>query len=60
MMILINGREVISDVIVREDGTFETTDVPRRFWISNKMEPINKDRFSESHIPYRITHHSLY
>ena len=52
MMILINGREVISDVIVREDGTFETTDVPGRFWISNKMEPINKDRFSESRIPY--------
>lgn len=52
MMILVNGREVISNVIVREDGTFETTDVPGRFWNSNQMEPINKDRFSDSRIPY--------
>lgn len=51
MMILINGREIISDVIVREDGTFGTTDVPGRYW-NNKMEPIDKERFTELRIPY--------
>lgn len=51
-MILINGKEVIDDVRVKEDGTFETTDVPGRSWVSKKTEVIDKKRFVDNLLPY--------
>lgn len=51
-MILINGKEVIDDVRILEDGTFETTDFPKDFWNSNKTETLNKERFVANQIPY--------
>lgn len=51
-MILINGKEIIDDVIINEDGTFETTDVPGRFWVSDETEVIEKERFVDNRLPY--------
>lgn len=51
-MILINGKEVIDDVRINEDGTFETTDVPDCFWMSDKTEVIEKERFVDNKLPY--------
>lgn len=51
-MILINGKEVIDDVRINEDGTFETTDVSGRFWVSDKTEVIEKERFVDNRLPY--------
>ena len=51
-MILINGKEVIDDVRILEDGTFETTDFPKDFWNSNKTDTLNKERFVANQIPY--------
>lgn len=51
-MILINGKEVIDDVRIKEDGTFETTDILGRLWMSDKAEVINKERFINNLLPY--------
>ena len=49
---MINGKEVIDDVRILENGTFETSDFPKDFWDSNKTEIINKERFIANQIPY--------
>lgn len=51
-MILINGKEVIDDVRLLENGTFETTDFPKEFWDDGKTEIIQKERFIARQIPF--------
>ena len=51
-MILINGKEVIDDVRIKEDGTFETTVVSGRIGVSEKTKAIDKERFVDNLLPY--------
>ena len=51
-MILINGNEVIDDVRINEDGTFETSDGYRCFGVSGKTQVIDKERFVDNLLPY--------
>ena len=51
-MILINGKEVIDDVRIKEDGTFETTVVSGRIGVSEKTKVIDKERFVDNLLPY--------
>lgn len=51
-MILINGKEVIDDVRILANGTFETTDFPQFLGSRDKTEIISKERFIANQIPF--------